>query len=216
MKHRMKGCIKAFAAIISAGLIFFLWMAAYERKHRPEGVATYMMLSMGRDFARKTTFQRFPRDGGATEAEQIASLQKQWREAKPYSEDDPRSKYCDANIWAVVKNIPEDPPENLIILVTRNIDPSSLRTRLTDGDMQKQIQFDEQFIPPENLPILKKYAVVIRADGSWWMIFPKSKAMSRTYGKIYRGEPFDLTTNLVNGLQVKYLTTDGEVIPTND
>ena len=37
-----------------------------------------------------------------------------------------------------------------------------------------------------------------------------------TYDRIYREIPFDVTTNLASGLQVKYLTTDGEVLPTND
>ena len=43
-----------------------------------------------------------------------------------------------------------------------------------------------------------------------------SRSNGETYNEIYRGRPFDLTTNSINGLQVKYLTPDGEAIPANE
>jgi hypothetical protein len=166
----------------------------------------------------------FPRDDDSAEAEQLTFLQEQWREASLLESSEyrkHRNKYYDANIWAVVKNLPENPPGNLVVLATRNIDPSSLRTRLAEGDMEKRICFDRHFVPPKNLPILKKYAVFIYADGRGLIIGMDSRNDS-TYRHIYReilygeGITFDFTTNLVNGLQIKYLTTDGEVIPAND
>ena len=153
-----------------------------------------------------------------------ALLQKQWDVTKL----DMKSRFCDANVWTVIKNGPENPPKNLIVLATRNIDPSSLRTSFTDKDMHKHIRFDEQFVPPEKMPILSKYAVAIRADCRAVLIPvvpPTSgKAEKTMYKYIYTHMPsfgeedfFDLTTNLVNGRLVSYFTPDGKtVIPTND
>ena len=131
-------------------------------------------------------------------------------------EDIPKA-YFNPSIWIVIKNIPDDPPPNLIVLATRNIDPSSLRTKLTDEDMQKHIQFRGE---NGHLMILKKYAVVFFADGTYTsvpVVSPTSKRGHRTtYRSIYRSQTFDITTNLINGLQVKYLSSDGETIPVNE
>jgi len=125
--------------------------------------------------------------------------------------------------------MPENPPENLIVLATRNVNPSSLRTKFSDGDIHKHIRFDERFEPPENMTILRKCAVLITAKGHGKIIpvvHPASRMpKATTYDSIYKQAMvfygknpfFDLTTNLVDGLQVKYLTPEGvEVIPTND
>ena len=205
--------------IIFVVSLFSLWIFDLVEKRveriNKQNVEIARILWAGTLFAVTT----FPNDSDSTEADQLAFLQKQWHLIKndmsDRQDDSYYDKFCDENIWTVVKSRPENPPSNLIVLATRNIDPSSLRTRLTDGDMQKRIRFDQHFVPPENLPTLKKVAVVIYADASRGEIGTGMKA-DTTYNRIYKGIPFDLTTNLVNGLQVKYLTTDGEVIPTND
>jgi hypothetical protein len=125
--------------------------------------------------------------------------------------------YFDAEIWTIIKNIPDDPPLNLIVLATRNVEPSSLRTKITSEDMAKCIRFKEK---KDDLWILNRVAVLIRADGlaiSVPVVPPTSKR-KRTgmYKYVYHDQPFDLTTNLVDGLQVKYLTPEGEIIPVND
>lgn len=175
----------------------------------------------------------FPKDDGSTGAEQLAFLSEQWHllqnEMNDRHGDNYHDKFCDVNIWTAVKNRPENPPPNLIVLATRNVDPSSLRTRFTEEDMQKHIRFDGQFEPPPNMPILKKCAVVVYADGNAHImpvVSPASRKRNETtYDSIYKWWMsyydkeafFDLTTNLVNGLQVKYLTPEGvEVVPTND
>jgi hypothetical protein len=136
--------------------------------------------------------------------------------ARPIDEDIPKA-YFDADIWTVIKNMPDDPPPNLIVLATRNVDPSSLRTKITDTDMEKCIRFNEQ---KDDLWILNKAAVLIRADGLAISAPVTTSTSKRKYtGKykyIYADQPFDVTTNLVNGLQVKYLTPEGEIIPAND
>ena len=125
--------------------------------------------------------------------------------------------YFDADIWTVIKNLPDEPPPNLIVLATRNVDPLSLRTRITVDDMNKHIRFKEN---KDDLRILRQAAVLIYADGMGIAIpvEPPTSTGSKgtTYKSIYRDHPFDLTTNLVNGLQVKYLTPNGEAIPAND
>ncbi|MDD2230386.1 MAG: hypothetical protein PHY48_13355 [Candidatus Cloacimonetes bacterium] len=180
--------------------------------------------AIARGFRESNTF---PRDGGADDKNHQAEQSNQWhvlsdveqmlsKSGRIINNDIPKS-YFDADIWTVVKNIPYDPPSNLIVLASRNVDPSSLRTRLADEDMQKHIRFRGE---NNDLWILKKIAVLICADGmsiSVPVVSPTSRRANRTtYRHIYRSQPFDLTTNLVNGLQVKYLTSDGEAIPTND
>ena len=123
----------------------------------------------------------------------------------------PKEILCNANIWTVIKNLPDNPPGNLVVLATRNIDPSSLRTKLTEEDMHKHIQFKEG---KDDVLLLRGFAGVVRADGRAIRLGAYRQI---PYGKIYGKKPFDLTTNLVDGRQVKYLTPEGmEVIPTND
>ena len=43
------------------------------------------------------------------------------------------------NLWTVVNNLPSNAPANVIVLATRNVDPSSLRTKLEHADMDKRI-----------------------------------------------------------------------------
>ena len=153
-----------------------------------------------------------------------------WEDGSPhYSQKLP---HYNLGIWTVIKNFPDNPPENLIVLATRNIDPLSLRTKFRDEDVNKHIRFCQQ---EDDWHILRKYAVLIRADGEGIIVpvvSPESKRAKYTmYGAIHRMydfnykencfdfkyPPFDLTTNLVNGLQVKYIMPNGEeVIPTND
>lgn len=169
----------------------------------------------------------FPRDSGWYDKNHQTVQSNQWHSFfdvdKLLSDSDRRidkdipKAYFDSSIWAVVKNIPDDPPPNLIVLATRNVDPSSLRTKLTDEDMQKHIQFRGE---NDHLMILRKYAIVFFADGTCTsvpVVSPTSRRGKRTtYRFVYRNRPFDLTTNLVSGLHVKYLTPEGEIIPVND
>ena len=214
MKRIVIKTIKIVAGIILAGLLFFLWAYDFVEKGKKKEVEISCIRWAGMNFAGWRV--NFPRDNGSTETEQLIFLQKRWHLVQnDMSDPDYYDKFCDANIWTVVKNLPENPPHNLIVLATRNIDPSSLRTRLTEADMHRHIQFNEQFESPQNLPVLKKHAVLIRADGSSCIV-QKGRSNETTYEHIYRGIPFYLPTNPVNGLQVKYLTSDGEVIPAND
>ena len=139
-----------------------------------------------------------------------------WRTVhEQYKNENPNksiNKYFNAKEWIIIKNIPENPPANLIVLATRNIDPSTLRTHLTDDDMQKTIRFFSwNYLSP-----LAYYAVLIRADHRTILI-QKSRPKSMTYQKIYSECLFNVVTNSTTGFTVKYLLPDGkEVIPTNE
>lgn len=236
MRRIVRKTIKIVAGIAVVVLPLFFWIDNGLKKMNARDMAVWHLQCAGTDF-----FRKLKESGAFSMAEterQLAFLQEIWRELQSetgyesdiYSQNfyKSRNKYCDASIWTVIKNMPENPPDNLVVLATRNIDPSSLRVR-PSGEMYKHIRFDERFEPPENMPILRKYAALITANGCGAIISvvpPTSKKVkATTYNcdytqtTAYYGKEafFDLTTNLVNGVQVKYLTPDGaEVIPTND
>lgn len=122
---------------------------------------------------------------------------------------DPDNRFYDRNEWIVIQNIPDNPPGNLIVLATRNVDPSSLRTKLADGDMQKHIRF----VANPGFPLFERNsAILVRADG----VTVRVRKEAMTYAAVYRGQTFDVTTNRVDGAQTKYLLPDGkEVVPDN-
>ncbi|MDD2192690.1 MAG: hypothetical protein PHO12_09160 [Bacteroidales bacterium] len=64
---------------------------------------------------------------------------------------------------------------------------------------------------------MNRFAVLVRLDGTAITVRVKPmdsrKSRGLTYKNIYRGVPFDVTTN---NIQVKYLAPDGEVGPNND
>jgi hypothetical protein len=188
--------------------------------------AYYQLMSIGKSVARGLMESRaFPRDSGSVDINQQIGQPDRWHDlldveqlinkygrADDFSSDGTPKYYNDANIWTVIKNLPNDPPEKLIVMATRNVDASSLRTKLTYRDMHTHIRFRQK---RDDLWILRESAVFIYANGLARTFRIRSRD-GVTYGSIYNNQPFDVTTNLVNGLQVKYLTPDGEVIPTND
>ena len=110
----------------------------------------------------------------------------------------------DNNMWMVVKNIPTNAPDNIIVLATRNVEPSSLPIQLSAQKETRRILY-------HNDSLLKNIIILIRKDGTVW-----TGRHSPCYEEVCGSVPFDLTTNLVNGLPVKYLTPTGEVTPTNE
>lgn len=115
--------------------------------------------------------------------------------------------------WNIIKNLPEDAPDNLIVMTTANVNPTSLRTRLSDRDMYKRIEV----VQNSPVRVLRERICLVRKDGKvvelWIGRSPQAKF---TYREVYDNIPFDLTTNLVNGMPVKYLTPTGEITPTNE
>lgn len=115
--------------------------------------------------------------------------------------------------WIIVKNLPEDAPDNFIVMASANVSPTSLRTRLAEEDMDKRIEIAKN----SQMRVLRERIYLIRRNGQvvelWKGRSPQEKF---TYREVYDNSFFDLTTNLVNGLPVKYLTPTGEVTPKNE
>lgn len=229
MKLKKRHPIVVASVIVSIFLVIIFFFGVILKVYSAStGLAHSYLVTIGRAVAYSLKESNsFPRDGDSDGRNHQLVKFNQWYSLfdvdKLLNDSDRRidkdipKAYFDSSIWTVAKNIPDDPPPNLIVLATRNIDPSSLRTKLTDEDMQKHIQFREE---KGHLMILGKYAIVFFADGTYTslpVVSPTSRrGKMTTYKFIYRNQPFDLTTNLLNGLQVKYLTTKGETIPVND
>ena len=115
------------------------------------------------------------------------------------------------NIWIVVDDVPSNAPPNFIVMATRNVDPKSLKLRLTSDEMDGKIKY----LKSEKRGILNTYALLYRKDGthsvkafSWF----RSSKKRDSYRNIYGHQPFDLTTNGVSVRSVRYLTPVGEII----
>ncbi len=111
------------------------------------------------------------------------------------------------NIWNVAKNIPLDAPPNFIVLATRNVDPTSLRTRLQEEDMNKHISFIA-----DSSWLLQNCAILVRLDRSS-LVVPIGKRTSRFHllSYIYGNSQFDMTTH-----DIRYLTSTDETVPYNN
>ena len=119
----------------------------------------------------------------------------------------------DDNMWTVIKNLPAGAPDNVIVLATRNIDPLTLRINLTESEMDNRISF----LPEDSERSLKRVGIVFRKDGSSYTVSKGTRNdLFATYRQIYVNQPFDLTSNLVSGFPVKYLTPKGEVTPVSE
>jgi hypothetical protein len=112
------------------------------------------------------------------------------------------------NMWIVAKNVRDDMDDIVPVLITRNIDASSLAARVSVPDLkEKALRFD----PGWKTPFSDKGFVMIRKGGA---IF-KARSKCTTYRVVYAGRVFDtaLTTNGVVAPPLKYLTPDREVVP---
>ncbi len=134
------------------------------------GMACYHLRVVGISIARGLREgNAFPRDCSPGNINPPGGQSKQWYAllnveqmlhmyGRGESDADISRVYLDPDIWTVVKNLPDNPPSNLIVLATRNVDPSSLRTKLTDEDMCKHIRFRSV---KDGLWILKSFAVLV-------------------------------------------------------
>ena len=110
------------------------------------------------------------------------------------------------NMWTIIKNYHQDLPAITPVLITRNIDPTSLTAKMTEKDMSSQLRFDHQY----KTPFGSKDFVIIRKSGEIYF----GRASHLTYRDVYGGTPFDATIDK-NGrpLQhpLKYLSPSREV-----
>jgi len=220
---RVKGCLVAVGAIVVLVLVFLATVQVLIGIDNGKIITFGKLLKAGLfiyiDSVENNTL---PRDDVSEDIDYQEGKSSRWHTqinieqilARHGQDIGSKDILCDASIWTVIKNLPDNPPDTLIVMATRNIDPSSLRTRLTDDDMHKYIQFKTG---KDDRRLLRRFAGVVRADGAMIWLLPLQQIQRKNMYRYIYFQPFDLTTNLVDGLQVKYLTPEGvEVIPTND
>jgi hypothetical protein len=111
------------------------------------------------------------------------------------------------NMWTVAKNVRHDMDDIVPVLVTRNVDASSLAARVGPEDLKtKSLHFD----PAWRMPFGSKGYILIRKGGA---IF-KGRSKCMAYRAVYAKQTFDtaLTTNGMTAQPLKYLTPTREVV----
>lgn len=112
------------------------------------------------------------------------------------------------NLWTVAMNVRDEMEDVVPVLITRNIDASSLAAKVTEREWDKTLRFD----PEWETPYGDQAFLLIRKGGS---IF-KCRAKYSSYGTVYSKRTFDATVD-VDGQPVakplKYLTPTRTVVP---
>ena len=112
------------------------------------------------------------------------------------------------NMWSIAMNVRGDMADIVPILITRNIDASSLAAKVTEKDGNKSLRFD----PEWETPFGNKGFVMIRKSGA---IF-KARAKYMSYGIVYGKETFDTSVDEYGKTDTKpltYLTPTHAVVP---
>lgn len=112
------------------------------------------------------------------------------------------------NMWTIAKNVRPDMPDFVPVLVTRNIDPSSLFAKVAETDFEKRLRPDPEWKTP-----FGAYACAMILKGGSVSLF-REKYMS--CGVVYRKETFDanVTDKKTSARSpLKYLTPTREVVP---
>lgn len=118
---------------------------------------------------------------------------------------------ADHNIWIIAQNLHADMPDTTPVLVTRNIDASSLALRVTEKDMDRHVAFSTEW----RTPFSTKCFVIIRKDGS--AVYGSYKETS--YRAVYGGKPFDATVDRHGrpyAVPLRYLTPTRGAAPAAD
>ena len=114
----------------------------------------------------------------------------------------------DCNMWTIAKNVCEKIDDILPVLLTRNVDATSLAARITEKDFDKTLRFD----PAWTTPFGHSLYCLVRKGGA---IF-KAREKYMSYRINYQGVSFDTTADergQVFARPLKYLTPTHEVVP---
>lgn len=110
------------------------------------------------------------------------------------------------NMWTIAMNVTDDMSDMVPLLITRNIDASSLAAKVTDKDWDKSLRFDPEWETPfgnRAFALIRKGGAVFRA---------REKYMS--YGVVYGKQTFDATVDSAGApaaRPLKYLTPTRKV-----
>jgi len=112
------------------------------------------------------------------------------------------------NMWTIAMNVREDLEDVVPVLITRNVDASSLAAKVTDTDWDKSLRFDPEWATP----FRDNGFLMIRKGGAISM----ARAKKMSYGVVYGKQTFDATVD-GRGVPVakplKYLTPTHMVVP---
>ena len=112
------------------------------------------------------------------------------------------------NMWTVAMNVPDELDDTVPILITRNVDASSLAAKVTDTEWGRSLRFD----PEWQTPFGDRAFLLIRKGGA---IF-RAREKYRSYGVVYGRQAFDATVGR-DGAPVAhpltYLTPTRAVVP---
>jgi hypothetical protein len=115
---------------------------------------------------------------------------------------------ADNNMWTVAKNVRDDMSDLIPVLITRNIDASSLAAKVDELDFEeKTLRFD----PGWPTPFGDKSFVMVRKSGA----ISKHRSKYVAWGFVYANQTFDTasTTDGAVAPPLKYLTPTREVTP---
>jgi hypothetical protein len=103
-------------------------------------------------------------------------------------------------VWTIAKNVPKNMPDNLPVLMTRNVDVSSLGNNVSSNDMQKKVVYlDNRYRNSFD----RSFALIVYADGHV-EFFKLFRQKFITYRAFYR----DCELNVAG---LKYLTPREEI-----
>lgn len=109
------------------------------------------------------------------------------------------------NMWTIAGNVRDEMEDIIPILVTRNLDCSSLKKDLTDGSDSTKLQWSGSY----KTPFSNKGFVMIRKGGA---IF-KAREKYAVIKVVYQNQAFKTTVSGSNSAPLTYLGPDGTQAP---
>lgn len=114
----------------------------------------------------------------------------------------------DNNMWTIAMNVAEALDDVVPVLITRNIDASSLAAKVTDKDWDKSLRFDPEWEAPFGN---RAFALILKGGAVF-----RAREKYVSYKAVYRGQTFDASVD-ARGQAVakplKYLTPTRKVVP---
>jgi hypothetical protein len=112
------------------------------------------------------------------------------------------------NMWTIAMNVTDELDDTVPVLITRNIDASSLAAKVTDKDWDKPLRFDPEWETPfgnRAFALIRKGGAVFRARDKY-----------ASYKAVYQGQTFDASVDAQGhavARPLKYLTPTRKVVP---
>jgi hypothetical protein len=112
------------------------------------------------------------------------------------------------NMWTIAMNVTEQTAGIVPLMVTRNIDATSLASKVSDADGGKRLRFDPEWDQPFGATLF----VMIRKSGAYFKVREKYA----DYRTMYLRQAFDANVDErgpTNALPLRYLTPTRTVTP---